>query len=269
MVLFFSVLLVGCSDCECDECEDLVEINADDIITMENLDDYMFRDDVQYIDLRNYATKFLSGYIKSFETISFFEYLDHRAFERNNENIFSPDHVKSELIINLFFDKDKAIFLFDSGCMRAGYLQDLLYHLGYERVYYLGGFYEYNGDHRVAGDGTFDLGSDFNASYKSPTTNYTYYMFGKYDLAKSILDIRFDILDVDGVSLRSPEYDESINYNEQLTILEDYISSLLLTMDDLNQDFDDIENSHLNDIPGYYYGFSEDFISLFKTLRVN
>lgn len=261
-------MLTGCSDCDCDECPDLIEITPDDIITMENLDDYMFRDDVQYIDLRNYATKFLSGYIKSFENISFFEYLDHRAFERNNVNTFSPDHIKSELLINLFFDKDKAIFLFDSGCMRAGYLKDLLYYLGYERVYYLGGFYEYSGENRVAGDGTFNLGSDFNAKYVSPTTSYTYYLFGEFDLARSILDIRFDILDTDGISLRSPNYDEDIDYNEQLTILETYISSLLLTVDDINNSLDDVENSHFGSIPGYTLGYSDDFISLFRTLTI-
>ena len=63
----------------CEEKEDVLLIAADSLITMENLDLYMFRDDVQYVDLRNFESTFKYGYIEGFEKIPFFDFLDNRC----------------------------------------------------------------------------------------------------------------------------------------------------------------------------------------------
>lgn len=157
LTIFTLFFLASCTPVE----EGPIEILPEDIITMEELDNYMFRDDVQYVDLRNYEQSFKSGFIYSFEMIPFFDYLDYRAFDRSNTYEFEPSQIVREDELFRLFDKDKAIFLYADGCIRSGYLKDVLNYLGYERVYVLGGFGDYNGEHKVLGDGVYSIGSTF------------------------------------------------------------------------------------------------------------
>ena len=235
VVLFF---IVGCNNGE----EHLIKIKQDDLIIMDNLDEYMFRDDVQYVDLRNYDASFRSGFIYSFEIIPFFDYLDYRAFNRGDTYEFNPDQIIDEAELERLFDRDKAIFLYADGCIRSGYLKEVLNYMGYERVFVLGGFFEYSGENLVLGDGSYSIGNSFYYKYVDSNTDYTYYVYGTHDMGRKINEIRFDIIDDNSISLRSPNYDTLVDYNEILTdfeilIIEDIVSmnelyDLLLNIDD-------------------------------------
>lgn len=241
-----------------------IEIQPNDLITMEILDNYMGRTDVQYVDLRNMEAKFRSGYIKGFELIPFFDYLDNRAFLRDGGYDFSADQIINEELIRMYFDPEKAIFLYADGCIRSNYVKDVLYYLGYERVYVLGGYYEYNGVYNVLGDGLYQLGSsDYATILLEDGTEY--HISVKYEMSRLITDIRIDIIDPQGVSYRSPNYD-SINYNEQLTILEDYIISDLITVYDLYQELSDQNNRYYDQIDGYLLDNDEHIRSIFYIL---
>lgn len=260
VILFF---VLGCERNE----DEIIEILPEDLITMENLDEYMFRDDVQYVDLRNYEARFRTGFIYSFEIIPFFDYLDYRAFDRNDGYEFNPDQILSELELERLFDRDKAIFLYADGCIRSGYLMDVLIHMGYERIYILGGFYEYTGEHIVLGDGAYNIGDTFYNKHIDSNTNYTYYVFGNYDMGKKIIEIRFDILDEEFVSLRSPDYYPLMNYDQQLTTLEYYIISDIVTMNEL---YDALTNSGENsydEIPGLTWEIDDGIIQLILGLK--
>jgi len=135
ILLLGSVLILGLTGCAKD---DILEITPDTLITMENLDLYMYRDDVQYVDLRNFEASFHTGYIDGFERIPFFDFLDFRAFNRGRTYEFKPDQLLDTNLLSRLFKPEKAIFLYADGCIRSGYVKDALNYLGYERVYVIG-----------------------------------------------------------------------------------------------------------------------------------
>ena len=127
-------------------------------VTMENIDQYLYRDGAKYVDLRNVADKYTGGYIDSFELVSFFEYLEGNALVRNNGWEFSEeDIVDAAILENIFGAKDREIFLMCGSGTRAGYTKDALEALGYETVYNAGGIKDYSGDHKIFGDESFTL----------------------------------------------------------------------------------------------------------------
>jgi len=127
-------------------------------VTMENIDQYLYRDGAKYVDLRNVADKYTGGYIDSFELVSFFEYLEGNAFVRNNGWEFSEDDIVEPAILeNVFGEKDREVFLMCGSGTRAGYVKDALESLGYESVYNVGGIRDYSGDNKIFGDETFSL----------------------------------------------------------------------------------------------------------------
>ncbi len=259
IVLF---LVSGCEDSEVE----MIEILPEDLISMENIDEYMFRDDVQYVDLRNYEASFRAGFIYSFEIIPFFDYLDYRAFNRGDTYEFNPDQILREHELERLFDRDKAIFLYDDGCIRSGYLKDVLDYMGYERVFILGGFYEYAGEYMIYGDGEFAIGDTFYSKYLDEDTDTLYYVFGEFDLGRKIIDIRFDIIDSSNVSYRSPNYSDSIDYNAQLTIIEDYILFDMVTMNELYDSLIYDGDLGYNNISGLTWEIDESIIELIETL---
>ena len=259
------VVLFFVSGCE-DKTVEVDIILADDLITMENLDDYMFRDDVQYVDLRNYEARFRAGFIYSFEIIPFFDYLDYRAFNRNDTYEFNPDQILREQELERLFDRDKAIFLYDDGCIRSGYLKDVLNYLGYERVFILGGLYEYAGEHMISGDGEYTLGDTFYGKYTDEDNDVTYIVYGEFDLGRKIVDIRFDIIDSDNISFRSPSYNLDTDFNTQLTMLEDYIVFDMVTMNELYGSLSNKGDLGYNNIIGLTWEIDVNIINLINTL---
>ena len=239
IVLIQTIFMVGCTQNN----DDIITIKNDDIITMENLDEYMFRDDVQYVDLRNFESGFLNGFIYSFEVIPFFDYLDYRAFNRNDSYNFNPDQIINEDIIYNLFDQNKTIFLYADGCIRSGYLKDVLSYLEYDSVFVLGGFYDYQGINRVLGDGNYQFGDTFYDSYYDELNNITYLVYGRFDLSKKIIEIRFDIINEDSTSIRSIINADSISINYELTVLENYIVYDLVTLTELHYSLSNLEDS--------------------------
>ena len=134
--------------------------------------------------------------------------------------------------------------------------------MGYERVYILGGFYEYEGDYMVRGDGIYSIGNTFYHKYVDEELDYTYYMSGTYDMGRKITEIRFDILDQDNISLRSPNYSDDIDFNEQLTIFEDFILSDIVTMNELHESLINMEENTYGDIPGLTWQIDDGIIQL-------
>ena len=244
IVLIQTIFMVGCMRNN----EDIIEIKSDDIITMENLDDYMFRDDVQYVDLRNFESRFLSGFIYSFESIPFFDYLDYRAFDRNDTYEFDPAHIINENEIYRLFDKDKTIFLYADGCIRSGYLKDVLAYLEYDMVFVLGGYFDYVGEYKVLGDGDFSIGSTFYNVYFDDTNDLTYIVYGRFDLGRKIIEIRFDILNDENSSVRDTYLMDLVPVNSELTKLEDYIVYDLVTFTELYNSLINLEESGYDDI---------------------
>ena len=266
--LIFSLFITGCEPIDdpviVDDNEELIPILPDDSITMENLDEYLGRTDVQYVDLRNFDAKFRSGYIKGFDNIPFFDYLDSRAFLRDDGFNFDPDQIRDEYLLRMLFDEEKAILLYADGCIRSDYLKDVLFELGYTRVYTLGGYFEYEGEHKTLGDGDYAIG---NTEYKyyELEDGTTYHVSLTYDMGKMILDIRFDITDSFGVSYRNGET-SPIDYNEQLTILENFIVNDLITGYGLQEALADYENNKYNNIENYTLGYSEEFLFLISKI---
>ncbi len=268
--LFLVVLLVFLvAGCDEDDPKQRVEILPEDVITMVELDDYMFRDDVQYVDLRNFSSRFLSGYIDSFEIVPFFDYLDYRIFDRNDTYEFDADQILDSNELERLFNREKAIFLYADGCIRSGYLKAVLNYLGYERVFVLGGYYEYQGEYKILGTGDYVYGNTFYSSYTNSVSGYTYFMYGKHDMGKKITYIRFDIIDEDGETIRGKFYNDTIDYNNQLTILEDFIVSDIVTMNELYDEVSNLDDSIYSAIPDFTYGIDEDLISLIETLNIN
>ena len=133
---------------------------ADSPITMENLDQYMGRDDVQYVDVRDLDEKFGSGYVRGFELIPFFQFLEGRMVTRSDEDgqawVVSAGEINDGFAYENYFVKDKAIFIFCAGGTRAGYVKGVLDQQGYT-TYNLGGFKDYDGEHKALGDPSFEM----------------------------------------------------------------------------------------------------------------
>lgn len=244
IVLIQTIFMVGCMWNN----DDIIEIKNDDIITMENLDDYMFRDDVQYVDLRNFESRFLSGFIYSFESIPFFDYLDYRAFNRNDTYEFNPSQIINENEIHRLFDKDKTIFLYADGCIRSGYIKDLLAYLEYDMVFVLGGFFDYEGEYKVLGDGIFNFGNTFYNSYFDDVNNLTYVVYGRFDLGRKIIEIKFDIINDENSSVRNTYLSDLFSLNSELTNLEEYIVYDLVTFTELYNSLMNLEDNGYDDI---------------------
>lgn len=260
MLLALTHFLIGCV--RTIDKDDLDPLNGDEIIDMNNLDNYMFRGDVQYVDLRNFEDRFATGYIDSFESIPFFDYLDNLVFYRNDTFEFSSEQLLYEDEIYRLFDMEKSIFLYADGCIRSGYLKDVLLHLGYTNIYVLGGYYEYTGQYRVLGDGAYSFGDSFYVKFDYETSDLTYYMSGTTDLSRKIIDIRFDIIDLNGQTLRGDGYSTTIDYNEQLSIIESYILNDTVTMYQLNMELNDHINSPYYNITGLSLNIFEELIEL-------
>lgn len=237
-------------------------LNGDEIINMYTLDNFMFRDDVQYIDLRNFEDHFATGFIDGFEVIPFFDYLDNNVFYRNDTYEFNSDQLINSDELYRLFDIDKTILLYADGCIRSGYVMHALEHLGYTNVIVLGGFYEYTGQYLVMGDGSYDFGDSFYAKFEIETTGDVYYVYGTTDMGRKITEIRFDIVNNSGQTYRSNNFDPLIDYNEQLLLLEEFILDDTVTLYQLNMELNNSEFSHYYNIEGFDLNIFEELINL-------
>ena len=122
------------------------------VVDMNNIDEFVERENVQLVDLRNYSDKMASGYIAGFEIISFFEYLEGQAIARNNGWTWQEDNMIDGDILRNYFDQDAdAIFLMCGSGTRAGFVKAALEQLGYTNVHNVGGIADYSGAFKVLG----------------------------------------------------------------------------------------------------------------------
>lgn len=240
----------------------LTPIEIDDEITMLNLDEYMGRDDIQYVDLRNFDAKFAAGYIDGFEMIPFFDYLDNRAFDRDHTYQFDPSQLINEDIMTHYFKQDKIIFLYADGCIRADYIKEVLLYLNYEKVFTLGGYYEYQGDYNILGDASYEIGRVFYE--KIVVNNQTYLAYGKLELDQTITEIHFDLLNDSQNSIR--QHDPSLDLS--FDIIESYIVQDVLTFNDLYDQLNDLSSPyhHLDNV---FINYQDGLISLINKLQTS
>jgi len=164
------------------------------------------------------------------------------------------------------FDKNKSIFLYADGCIRSGYIKDILNYLGYEKVFVLGGYFEYDGEHKVLGDDYFKFGNSFSNRYYNSDTELTYYIYGGFNMDRKINSVRFDIVDKYGVSLRTPNYSEDFDYNYQFKNLEDYIKSDIVTFKELKYSFHDDQNENYKSLLNFDRLIFDDLMLLIEPL---
>ena len=132
-------------------------------VTTKNIDDYLFRDDVVYVDLRSYSEIAREGHIAGFGFYPFYDFIatlegsvdenknpkDNRLFKMKNQmgmigqvGNFAPNYEESEQILNELFPKDKYIFTITISNNESMYFLNLLIQYGYDasKLYNIGGF---------------------------------------------------------------------------------------------------------------------------------
>lgn len=166
-----------------------------------NLDKYMFRDDVQYVDLRSLEMVTSEGYIAGFQFIPFYSII--ASFSGNNTlykmkastindtyipagqtGSFIAQYEESERIIKSLFSQNKYIFLVSQGGSESSYVINLLLQLGYNGnlLYNVGGVMNSEGfdsyssistnKYFIGGSGNLDLEVKYNFMNElTPTTN--------------------------------------------------------------------------------------------------
>lgn len=133
-------------------CGGEAKLPADGEITMENIDEYMGRDNVQYVDLRNNDDLLRDGFVQGFGNIPYFDYIEVEGIAPGRADITVGDKARLEQL----FDKDaEAIFLMCASGGRAGWVKKALESIDYTNVYNVGGFKDYSGTNKVAGDGSY------------------------------------------------------------------------------------------------------------------
>ena len=144
------------------------------------VDEFLFREGVQYVDLRNFEDKMAAGYIEGFEMIPFFNYLEYEnILVRTDKNWeFAAEDIVNEAKLKNLFDMDKTIFLMCGSGTRAGYVMDALKANGYTNVYNVGGISSYTGTNKVLGDGTYVLDLQPEGTYV-PGTHFGFDAVGE------------------------------------------------------------------------------------------
>lgn len=159
---------------------------VDKNINIETIDKYLGRKDTVYYDMRmmwdpaTYCNiggdAYLSGFVKGFEVIPYpylatvtglpeavgEGYKGPSLFTITDEGEYVANYKESLLIIEDLFPKDKKIFLMCGGGGYAMMTKNLLVALGYDKdkIYNVGGFWEYSGKNRVKIDVTYGDGLD-------------------------------------------------------------------------------------------------------------
>ena len=157
----------------------------DSPITSTNLDDYLFREDVFYVDTRELNQAIEEGMIAGFVAYPFYELIANlvegqtlfkmtKVLDSDNKLLvelggigsYLPCFEESEYLLKALFPKDKYIFITSTAGVEATYLANLLIQYGYDplKIYNVGNF-------------SNDLGSlvayrnNKNAKYYVPGTN--------------------------------------------------------------------------------------------------
>lgn len=159
LLLVLTLVLVGFFMTACGETpengnEPPAELPA--TISMTELDQFLFDPAWQFVDLRNFDDQMADGWIRGFEMIPFFQYLEYaEILVRTAAWSFDGSQIKDESALRELFDEDRNIVLICAAGVRAAFVREALLHLGYENVWNAGALGNYVGEHRVHGDGHF------------------------------------------------------------------------------------------------------------------
>lgn len=150
------------------------QLGIDKNINEETIDEYLFRQDSVYRDMRmlkdpgNYEAiggdSYLSGIIKGFEVIPY-PYLTEvkglpkevgesykgKTLFTEKDGTYKANYKESLEILEYYFPKDKNIFLICGGGGYAGMTKQLLVSLGWDenKIYNVGGYWYYNGKNNI------------------------------------------------------------------------------------------------------------------------
>lgn len=158
--VLFSVLMVACNGDNGENGENGEDpvVTLPDEIAMTDLDDYLFNPEWQFVDLRNFDDQMADGWIRGFEMIPFFQYLEYEnILVRTDGWSFDGSQILDEGALRALFDEDRYIVLICAAGVRAAFVKTALESLGYEHVWNAGALANYEGDHRVLGDGSFNI----------------------------------------------------------------------------------------------------------------
>lgn len=228
-VLSLLLLLVGLTACGETAVE---EVTLPETVSMDTVDDHLFDEDWQFVDLRNFDDQMADGWVRGFEIIPFFDYLEYTdILVRTNLWTFEgSDNILNESALKALFDEDKIIVLMCAGGTRAGFVKEALEHLGYENVYNAGALSAYDGNHRVFGDGVY--------AFEMPAPE------SRGDLPQSLAlsDENFDLYversDVQFVDLRNFSDKMSVGWHKESTIIPFFefleANDILVRLDDWN-----------------------------------
>lgn len=151
------------------------ELGIDRNINEETIDQYLNRSDTVYRDMRMLKDEadyeaiggdsYLSGIVEGFEVVPYpylcnveglpeavgNTYSGVTLFTHTEDGEYVANYEESMHIIESLFPRDKNIFLMCGGGGYAGMTKQLLVGLGYDpnRIYNVGGYWYYKGDHRI------------------------------------------------------------------------------------------------------------------------
>lgn len=133
---------------------------SDSDIYPANLDEYLFLDDVLYVDTRDHLQFIEEGSVAGFVNIPFYDVLvcvneddnglflmkkveaDGKVYRLGEPGSFVPKYEESEAIIEALFPKDLDIVVLSTAGVESTYLLNLLVQLGYDHssLYNAGGY---------------------------------------------------------------------------------------------------------------------------------
>ena len=130
-------------------------------LNTKNIDEYLFRNDCIYVDMREVNQFNSEGYIAGFTNVPFYKLIASLNKEANtlytiqkvvenkevvigfgDINSYTPKYNESSKVINDIFNKKKNILLISSAGVESFYTANLLIQLGYDpsKIYNVGGF---------------------------------------------------------------------------------------------------------------------------------
>ena len=150
------------------------QFGIDKNINEATIDQYLFRDDAVYRDMRMLRDEaeyeaiggdsWLSGIVEGFEVVPY-PYLCNveglpeavgqgyhgETLFTHDENGYTANYEESMDILEYLFPKDKVIFLMCGGGGYAGMTKNMLVELGWDetKIYNVGGYWYYDGDNKV------------------------------------------------------------------------------------------------------------------------
>jgi len=154
VVLLIAFVMLGVTACQKQEEE--TDYTLPEVINMQNIDQYLDYPNMLFVDVRNWQDFMRGGYIRGFEFIPFFQYLEsENILVRVDGWNFTPDAIKDENALRNLFDEDMNIVIICAAGARAGFVREALLHLGYQNVWNAGAFGDYAGPRKVLGDGSY------------------------------------------------------------------------------------------------------------------